>query len=47
MTNGITPLFIAAQEGHLEVVRALMKAGADVAAASVAEETRLYSWPRS
>ena len=27
--NGRTPLFAAAQEGHLEVVEALEKAGAD------------------
>ena len=30
MKDGATPLFIAAQQGHLEVVRVLMGGGANV-----------------
>ena len=29
-TNGITPLFMASQEGHAAVVKLLLAAGADV-----------------
>ena len=33
-TSGTTPLYIAAQEGHDMVVRALIEAGADVGVAA-------------
>ncbi len=34
-TSGVSPLYIASQNGHVEVVRALLGAGADVGQAMV------------
>jgi len=35
--NGCTPMFVAAEKGHLEVVRVLVEAGADVNAAKTTD----------
>ena len=40
--NGATPLYIAAQKGHLEILRALMESRAGVAAATDDGATPLY-----
>ena len=37
-TDGFTPLFIASHNGHVEVVRALVRAGAAVNQAVVRED---------
>jgi ankyrin repeat protein len=37
-TDGRTPLYVASQKGHVEVVRALMGAGAAVNQARVRED---------
>ena len=42
MDDGVTPLFIAAEEGHEAVVRALIEAGADVNKATDDGETPLF-----
>jgi hypothetical protein len=39
--NGATPMFVAAQKGHLEVVRALVEAGADITAKNEVSERRV------
>lgn len=38
----LTPLIIASQKGHFEMVKALVEAGADVNAGDVAGETAIY-----
>lgn len=40
-SEGGTPLYIASQEGHLEVARLLLGAGADVNQATVRDHSRL------
>jgi ankyrin repeat protein len=43
MDNGATPLFIACGKGHLEVVHALIQAGADLSQARYDGATPLYT----
>ena len=40
--DGVTPLFLAAQEGHEAVMRALMKSGAEINNIKDTSETPLY-----
>ncbi|GFW44593.1 ankyrin-3 [Trichonephila clavipes] len=40
---GVTPLHVAADNGHLEVVKALIRSGADVNARTVSDSTPLHS----
>jgi ankyrin repeat protein len=42
LVNGYTPLYAAARNGHLEIVQALLKAGASVNKANHLGETPLY-----
>ncbi len=43
-TDGWSPLYVASQKDHVEVVRALVVAGADVGQATVSEGVQRIEW---
>ena len=43
-TEGYTPLMAAAENGHTKVVKALLKAGADVNATTLVEYGGMVGW---